>query len=241
MDASPDVLADTVRAKRHAIDNDLELLRVRMRKMDPRQIDARRWARTALPVLGAATAVGLWVRRRRSMRSLDQLLVYGLTDLYESERLLVPALSKMSARASNPELRRAFDAHRDETEGHVDRLARVFRSIRAKRRRGGRSAGIAGVIAENEHLLARKADPDVRDAWLIAGAQRVEHVEMATYGSLRTYAETLGFAEAAALLQQTLDEERAADEKLTRIAMRFVNPQSARADRSSGRPALLRP
>jgi ferritin-like metal-binding protein YciE len=227
MDASPDVLADTVRAKRHAIDNDLELLRVRMQQAKPR-IDARKWARTALPVLGAAAAATLLVRRRRSMTSLDDLLAYGLTDLYQSERLLVPVLAKMSLMATSPELQRAFEAHRAETEGHVDRLVRVFRSIGAKRRRGGTSAGVAGIVAENEHLLKRKADPDVRDAWLIAAAQRVEHLEIATYGALRTYAETLGHQQAAALLQQTLDEEKATDEKLTQIAKRFVNLQSIR-------------
>jgi ferritin-like metal-binding protein YciE len=167
------------------------------------------------------------------MTSLDDLLACGLTDLYESERLLVPVLTKMSMMATSPELQRAFETHRAETAGHVERLVRIFRSIGAKRRRGGTSAGIAGIVAENEHLLKRKADPDVRDAWLIAAAQRAEHLEIATYGTLRTYAEILGHQHAAELLQQTLDEEKAADEKLTQIARRFVNVRSIRTLRSA--------
>lgn len=237
MDTSPDVLAETIRAKRVAIDNDLELLRVRLQKADPRRIDvaawAQRndvaaWARRILPLAGGAVALWLWTRRRRRVGSLDQLLVHGLTDLYQAEHQLLPALEQMRARASNQELQHAFAHHRNETEAHIERLERVFRSIGARPQRGS-SAAIAAIVADAERLLARKGNRHVRDAWLIATAQRIEHLEIATYGTVRNYAETLGYTFAAQLLQQTLEEERAADEKLTHLAERFVNPQSIRS------------
>jgi ferritin-like metal-binding protein YciE len=103
----------------------------------------------------------------------------------------------------------------------------VFRSVGARPARGSWAA-IDAIVSDGERLLARNVDRDVRDAWLIATAQRIEHLEIANYGTLRAYAETLGYTFAADLLQQTLEEERAADEKLTRLAERFVNLQSAR-------------
>jgi ferritin-like metal-binding protein YciE len=237
MDASPDVLAQSVRAKRVAIDNDLELLRVRLQKADPRRLDVGRWAPVVLPIVGAVAAIWLWTKRRRPMRSLGQLMVFGLSDLHHVEQQLVPALRRMSQAASNPELKRALEQHCYETDVHVERLARVFRSVGARPRRG-RSEAITAMIAEGERLVNGKVDPDVRDAWLIASAQRIEHFEIATYGTVRTYAETLGYTYAAQLLQQTLDEERAADEKLTTLAERFVNPQSVRRMRPRSKDRL---
>ncbi len=233
MDASPDVLAlaATVRAKRLAIDNDLELLRVRLTRADPRRADARRWATMALPVAAGTAALWLWRTRRRRVDSLEQLLVYGLTDLYRAERQLLPALDRMRAQASNPELEQAFDHHRYETVGHIDQLDRVFRSVRARPMRGS-SEAVAAIVRDGERLLMRTVDRNVRDAWLIATAQRIEHLEIAGYGTVRTYAETLGYTHAARLLQQTLEEERATDEKLTHLAERFVNPQSIRTARA---------
>ena len=228
MDTSPDVLAESVRAKRVAIDNDLELLRVRLQKADPRRIDVATWAKRVLPIVGGTSLLWLLMRRRRAVHSLDQLLVHGLTDLYRAEHQLVPVLEGMRAQASNEELAQAFAHHRNETEGHIERLERVFRSVGARPKRGS-SAAIAAIVTDGERLLGRKVDRDVRDAWLIATAQRVEHLEIANYGTVRAYAETLGYTFAAQLLQQTLDEERAADEKLTHLAERFVNPQSIRS------------
>ena len=225
---APEALAEEIRAKRLAIDNDLELLRVRLQNADPRRIDAMHWAKRAGPVLAALGAAFLFTRRKRSVNSLQQLLIKELSDLYASEKLLVPALARMSAKATNAELKQAFDMHRVQTVGHVERLERVFRSIKARPRRGAYD-GVAGVIAEAERLMKRKLDPDVRDAHLIASAQRVEHIEIANYGTARTFAETLAFTEAAHLLQQTLDEEKRTDEQLTMLAERFVNPQSVRA------------
>jgi ferritin-like metal-binding protein YciE len=228
VDASPDVLAETVRAKRAAIDNDLELLRLRLLDARPRRIDIAGWAKRALPVAGGTAALWLWTRRRRRVDSLEQLLVHGLTDLYQVEHELLPAVDRMRARASNEELEKAFGQHRYETEGHIERLERVFRSVGARPKRGS-SVAVAAIVADGERLLARKVNRDVRDAWLIATAQRLEHLEIANYGTARTYAETLGYTFAAQLLQQTLEEERTADEKLTHLAERFVNPQSIRS------------
>jgi ferritin-like metal-binding protein YciE len=227
MDASPEVLAETVRAKRSAIDNDLEVLRTRLRKVDPLRLDIRRWATTVLPIIAGTGGIWWWAKRRRAVNSLEQLLIYELSDLYATEQQLVPALRTMRTRASNSELQMAFEQHLHETEGHADRLQRVFRSIGATPRRATSDA-VSGIVEVGERLLKRKVDSDVRDAWLIATAQRVEHLEIAGYGTARTHAQTLGYTHAAQMLQQTLEEERAADQKLTHLAERFVNPQSIR-------------
>ena len=97
----------------------------------------------------------------------------------------------------------------------------MFRAVGARPRRSGNAEGLAGIVADSDHLLKRKVDPEVRDAWLIATAQRIEHIEISGYGTARTYAEMLGFDRAARLLQETLEEERATDEKLTRLARGF--------------------
>lgn len=237
MDASPHVLADPhslaegVRAKRVAIDNDLELLRVRLATADPRRrVDPRAAARTALPVAAGAAALWLWRAKRRRVGSLEQLLVHGLNDLYQAEHQLLPALDRMRQQAWDEELERAFAQHRIETEAHIERLERVFRAVGARPKRGS-STAVAAIVADGERLLRKRVDRDVRDAWLIATAQRLEHLEIANYGTVRTHAATLGFTYAAQLLQQTLDEERTMDEKLTQLADCFVNPQSMRSSK----------
>jgi ferritin-like metal-binding protein YciE len=232
MDTSPEVLAESVRAKRVAIDNDLELLRVRLERADPRRrVDARRLARKALPLAAGTAALWLWMRRRRRVDSLEQLLVHGLAELNQTEHQLLPALERMRTQAFNEELEQAFAHHCAETEGHIERLERVFRSVGARPKRGS-SAALAAIVADGERLLARRFDRDVRDAWLIATAQRIEHLEIAGYGTARAHAELLGFTHAAQLLQQTLEEELATDAKLTRLAERFVNPRSIRTSRT---------
>lgn len=225
MDANPDILAEAVRAKRATVDRDLELLRTRLARVDPRRVDGRRVATRVLPAVAGVAAVWMWKSRRQRVRSLEQLLVYGLSDLRQAERQSLPALDRFRAQATNPDLQRALANHRAETEVHVERLERVFRSVDARPMRTS-SGAVAALVADSERLLTRKVDHDVRDAWLIATAQRLEHLEIANYGTVRSYAETLGFTYAAQLLQETLEEERAADEKLTRLAESFVNRQS---------------
>lgn len=234
MDATPEVLAEEVRARRIAVDNDLELLRVRMQNADPRRLDVSRYTqygkqygKTILPVLAGIGAAWMWARSRRSVGSLEQLLRRELSNLYASEQLIIPALARMSKKATDPEVQKAFDQHRLETMGQVERLERVFRSIGARPSRGDSDA-VSGVVAEAERLLKRRMDPNVRDAWLIASAQRVEHIEIANYGTARTFAEMLAYTQAAQLLQQTLEEEKNTDLKLTALAERFVNPKSIR-------------
>jgi ferritin-like metal-binding protein YciE len=228
MDANPDVLAETVRAKRAAIEEDLDQLRGQLARMDPRRrINARQLATTALPVVAGTAVLWLWRSRRRGVHSLNQLFSHGLADLYQTERHLVRALERMRRQAWNEELTQAFAQHRVETEGHLDRLRRVFESVRVRPPRGS-SAAVEAIVAEGDRLMARHMDRNVRDAWLIATVQRVKHLEIANYGTVRTYAQLLGYPYAAQLLQQTLDEERAADGRLTHLAERFVNPQSVR-------------
>ena len=225
MDTNPQALAETVRAKRVDIDNDLEVLRVRLQGMDPRRrFDARRIAGFALPIV-AGTGALLWARRRRAVDSLERLFIHLLGELYRTEHELVPALAAMAGKATDPDLRAAFEQHRLETVGHIERLERVFRSIGNSPRARGSSV-VATITAESARLLKHRVDPDVRDAWLIATAQRIEHQEIAGYGTARAYAETLGDRDAVNLLQQTLEEERMADEKLTRLAQRFVNSRA---------------
>jgi ferritin-like metal-binding protein YciE len=228
MDASPDVLADSVRAKRSAIDNDLEVLRVRLSKADPRRLDARRWALSVLPIAAGVGAMWLWGRRRGSVRSLEALFIHDLANLYATEHELLPALDEMAARATDPELKQALDHHVVETEGQIERLNRVFRSV-GKRPSTGASDATRSVLRESAPLLKRKTTPEVRDAWIIEVTQRLEHIEIANYGTARTYAELLGYSHAAQLLQQSLEEEREADQKLSRLAERYVNPRSLRA------------
>lgn len=224
-ETNPEALAETVRAKRVDIDNGLEVLRVRLQGMDPRRrFDAQRIARFALPIVAATGAV-LWARRRRGVDSLERLFIHLVGELYQAERDLVPALAMMAERAFDPDLRAAFEQHRLETEAHVERLERVFRSIGNRPKLRG-STVVATITAESARLLKRRVDPDVRDAWLIATAQRIEHHEIAGYGTARAYAGTLGHVDAMNLLQQTLEEERMANEKLTRLAERFVNSRA---------------
>jgi ferritin-like metal-binding protein YciE len=197
--------------------------RVRLVEAKPRrQTDVTSVATKVLPFVAGTAAVWFWRSRRRRVNSLEQLLVHGMTELYEAEQQQLEALSRMRAAAWNDQLRRALAQHRADTEVQLHRLGRVFQSIGAKPARGSSSV-VAAIVADSERLLARKVDRDVRDAWIIATAQRLEHFEIACYGTVRTYAETLGHVYAAQLLRHTLDEEREANEHLTQLAERFVH------------------
>ena len=168
------------------------------------------------------------------LHSLRDLYVDVLKDIYNAENQLVKALPKMSKAASSPELKRAFDDHLEETKNQVSRLEKIFEKIGGSAK-GKRCKGMEGLVEEGAELFEIDGDLTVIDAALIVAAQKVEHYEIAAYGSARTYAEMLGENEAAELLQETLDEEGATDHKLTELAERIVNPQAVEAKESDSR------
>lgn len=161
-----------------------------------------------------------------TISSFEDLFEDQLKDLYDAENRLVEALPKMADAASSSELKHAFTSHLRETEGHVQRLEQIFGQLGKKPERETCEA-MKGLIAEGSQMIKAQADPEVKDAGLIAAAQRVEHYEMAGYGSARNFAEKLGHSQAVSLLQATLNEEGAADKKLTAIAELSVNPAAA--------------
>ena len=159
--------------------------------------------------------------------SMDDLFEHELKDLYDAEQRLTKALPKMKEKATNPELRQAFDDHLRETERHIERLEEIFEKL-GKEPERQKCDAMVGLIKEGDHVLSADGNADILDAALIAAAQRVEHYEIAGYGTARAFARRLGNNYAAELLQETLDEEAAADEKLTMIAESSVNPASVR-------------
>ena len=149
--------------------------------------------------------------------SFQDLFVDQIKDLYDAENRLTDALPKMADAAHSSQLKQAFQSHLRETEGHVARLEQVFRELNLEPERETCDA-MKGLVAEGETMIKAKGDPNIKDAALIAAAQRVEHYEISGYGSARAFARRLGLTQAANLLQQTLEEEKAADEKLNQIA-----------------------
>ena len=158
-------------------------------------------------------------------QTLDDVFVDQLGDLLDAERQLVDALPKMAAAASDDKLRKAFEEHLAETHDHVHRLEEIFGTL-------GRTApaetckAMKGLVAEGTEVIQSTGDPAAKDAALIAAAQRVEHYEIAGYGTARTHAHMLGLTKVAKLLQQTLDEEAATDKKLTQLAESVVNQEA---------------
>jgi ferritin-like metal-binding protein YciE len=150
------------------------------------------------------------------------LLVEQLSDLYSAETQLVEALPKMAEAATSPQLKAAFQDHLAQTREHVSRLKEIFQEI-ADKASGETCEAIKGLIKEGETLVKAEGDPDVRDAGLIGAAQRVEHYEIAGYGTARSLAHRLDYNRVAETLQLTLDEEGAADKKLTSIAESQIN------------------
>jgi ferritin-like metal-binding protein YciE len=159
------------------------------------------------------------------MTTLEDLYTDMLKDLYSAEKQLVKALPKMAKNAQSPDLQKAFQEHLKQTEGHVERIERIFSDLEGSPR-GKKCVGMEGLIEEGNEILQEDAEPDVLDAGLIAAAQKVEHYEIASYGTARAWAERLGYDKAARLLQQTLEEESMANEKLTRIAESHVNMEA---------------
>lgn len=160
--------------------------------------------------------------------SLECLLVDQLQDLYDAESRLIDALPKMADAASSPELKQAFRSHFNETKGHVNRLEQAFQLLDASAKRKTCDA-MKGLVSEGEEMIEAKGDAAIKDAALIAAAQRVEHYEMAGYGSARNFAQRCGRQDVADLLHQTLQEEGGADKKLTQIAESSINAAAARA------------
>jgi|SRR5579871_4840485 len=156
------------------------------------------------------------------LHSLEDLFIEELRDMFDAEKQLVKALPKMAKAASTDELRHAFEEHLEQTRGHVERLERVFEAV-GKKARGKTCEAMDGLVEEGADMIDAEADDQVRDAGLIAAAQRVEHYEMAGYGCLHTWARQMNNHKAADLLEQTLNEEKEADQKLTHIAEGMVN------------------
>jgi ferritin-like metal-binding protein YciE len=161
-----------------------------------------------------------------ALNSLDDLLVEQMEDLYDAEQRIVKALPKMAGAAHSPALKAAFEQHLRETEAQVSRLEQAFQAM-GKSAKSKTCEAMKGLVTEGDEVVGAKGDPAVKDAALIAAAQRVEHYEMAGYGSARTFAQQLGRHDVARLLQQTLDEEGATDKKLTALAERSINPKAA--------------
>jgi ferritin-like metal-binding protein YciE len=161
------------------------------------------------------------------LETLQDLYIHELKDLYSAENQLIRALPKMAKAAKNQELAAGFQEHLEQTKEHAARIEKIL-ARHKKSTRGSRCKGMEGIIAEGAEMVEEQADPEVKDAGLIAAAQRVEHYEMAGYGTARTYAEMLGDNEGAKLLQRTLQEEVATDEKLTNLAKSSVNIAAAR-------------
>jgi ferritin-like metal-binding protein YciE len=151
------------------------------------------------------------------LKNLEELYVDQLKDLYSAEKQLIQALPKMAKAANTPELQQGFETHLEETRNHLERLENIFSRLGSSPGRK-KCKGMEGLLEEGKEAIDLDGDSDVRDAALIAAAQRVEHYEIAGYGTVRTYAQQLGFKQDSDLLQSTLDEEGATDKKLTALA-----------------------
>jgi ferritin-like metal-binding protein YciE len=151
------------------------------------------------------------------IENLRELLVHELKDLYSAETQLVKALPKMAKAATDEDLVAAFEEHTEQTQTHVERLDRIFELL-GEKPRGKTCEAMKGLIAEGQEVISEEATDEVKDAALIAAAQKVEHYEIAGYGTVRTFASLLGQQEVTDILQETLDEEGETDKKLTEIA-----------------------
>ena len=167
------------------------------------------------------------------LESLKDLYVDELRDLYSAESQLVEAIPKMAKAATSKPLKAGFEKHLKETRGHLDRLTKIFTGLGVSPK-GKKCKAMEGLVKEGAEAIDEDAAPDVRDAALIAAAQRVEHYEMAGYGCVRTYAELLGEKTAARLLQQTLDNEGKTDEALTKLAKK-INVAAREEPKTNGR------
>ena len=159
--------------------------------------------------------------------NMEELFLAEIEDLYDCEKRLTKALPKMAKASTSPELRQAFESHLRETQGHAERLERVFSEM-GKSPKAETCEAIKGLIEEGEQMISNTDQSPLRDAGVIAAANRVEHYEIAAYGSARTFAQTLGLSSAVSLLEQTLEEEKKADKKLTELAETMINMEALR-------------
>src|SRR6201982_1944393 len=164
----------------------------------------------------------------KAAKKLDDLFHDTLKDIYFAEKKILSALPKMAKAAQDEKLQAAFEKHHGETEIHVSRLERVFEAM-ASKPQGKTCDAILGIIEEGQEIMADYKNSPALAAGLLAAAQAVEHYEISRYGTLRTWAEELGLDDAASLLQETLDEEEATDQALTKIAMSVVNQEAEAA------------
>jgi ferritin-like metal-binding protein YciE len=166
---------------------------------------------------------------------LKELYIDELKDLYSAENQLLKALPKMAKTASSQELQDGFKEHLEQTRGHVDRLEQIFKSLDASPR-GKKCMGMEGLVKEGSEVMQEDFDEAVMDAALIGAAQRVEHYEIAAYGTVSEFARILGEGDHVSLLEQTLQEEKKTDEKLTKLA-KAINPQANEAEDQNGHSA----
>jgi len=162
-------------------------------------------------------------------QALKELYIDELRDIYNAENQLVKALPKMAKTANSEELRTGFEEHLEQTRGHVQRLEQIFKAL-GEKPSGKKCKGMEGLVAEGQEMMGEDFEDDVMDAALISAAQRVEHYEIAGYGTVRTFANLLGEEEAAELLQQTLDEEGETDKQLSELAEGIVNEKALSED-----------
>jgi len=167
-----------------------------------------------------------------SVGTLEELFIDELKDLYSAEKQIVRSLPKMAKAAATPELQKALESHLEETKGQVTRLEQIAEIV-GKKLTGKTCAGMKGVLEEGSEVLEEVEEGNVRDAAMIGAAQRVEHYEMAGYGTARDFARLLGMDNVAKLLEQTLAEEKAADEKLTSISKKVNSQAKAEASKAA--------
>ena len=165
----------------------------------------------------------------KDIKTLDDLFVHTLRDIYYAENQILKALPKMIKAASHPELQSAFEEHLEQTEGQVERLDQVFKLLGVPAK-GKKCEGMAGLLEEGKKVMEEDAEPSVMDAALISAAQKVEHYEIASYGCLCTYAELLGYDQVHDLLGQNLEEEEVTDEELTELAESVINIEAEEAE-----------
>lgn len=164
--------------------------------------------------------------------TLENLLLHEVKDIYHAEKQLVKALPKVAKKASSPELKQAIEQHLRQTEGHVNRLEQIFELL-GQPPKATTCKAMHGILEEGEETLKLKGTPETLDAAIITSAQKVEHYEIAGYGSLLTWAKNLGRNDIQTLLKQTLEEEKATDEKLTELAESGINQSSAERAREA--------